>query len=436
MSTDEKMDGFEFPTIGSAKMDARFDAQRASFPPKRRVVFAGFLEKLCQNFLLVVMVVLVSYSVVTCALVLLGHPTPTPLGQPRVHLDPALKFNATIISTAEQLTSLQDRLSVRMDQHNVIMSKNLDNFTSTLETITADAEVAIDYLRFVEKYLFVGASRTPEEWREGAEVLEDEIQKLHNIAVSQDIRMEIEAVTQIAGAIATEMTDMELFMQEISSASNTLLNRLGKVFEEQAECNGTDHLAPRSQPQQPIYDAPASDAGQSLNEAQPGRTLQWRWDEIHKGGYVRSNMGDFAPIQQAIIETFLLSMNATGNITSVPTTIRYGIGLPDTHPTDLGTLGYEHPLIIQGFSIPTPDPDSPGQNYNCDIVAHFAQMSKDAIVQVKVAPGLRKEVVVRQLVGLQSMECGAEGEEKKDVVRYKEKGEDEKKQWQILLRVG
>ena len=63
-------------------------------------------------------------------------------------------------------------------------------------------------------------------------------------------------------------------------------------------------------------------------------------------------------------------------------------------------------------------------------------MSKDAIAQVKVGPGLRKEVIVRQLVGLQSMECGAEGEEKKDVVRYKEKGEDEKKQWQILLRVG
>jgi hypothetical protein len=124
-------------------------------------------------------------------------------------------------------------------------------------------------------------------------------------------------------------------------------------------------------------------------------------------------------------------MNATGSITSVPATIRYGIGLPDTHPTDLGTLGYEHPLIIQGFSIPTPDPDSPGQNYNCDIVAHFAP-----ITQVKVAPGLRKEVIMRQLVGLQSMECGAGGQEKKDVVRYKEKGGDEKKQWQILLRVG
>jgi hypothetical protein len=190
-----------------------------------------------------------------------------------------------------------------MDQHNVIMSKNLDNFTSTLETITADADVAIDYLRFVDKYLFAGAPRTPEEWREGAEVLEDEIQKLHNIAVSQDIRMEMEAVTQIAGAIATEMTDMELFMQEISSASNTLLNRLGKVFEEQAECNGTEHLAPRSQPQQPIYDAPTSDAGQSLDEAQSGLTLQWRWDEIHKAGYVRSNIEDFTPNQQAIIES-------------------------------------------------------------------------------------------------------------------------------------
>jgi len=248
-------------------------------------------------------VFLVVYSVVTCVLILLGNPTPTPLGQPRVHLDPALKFNATIISTAEQLTSLQDQLSARMDQHNVIMSKNLDNFTSTLETITADADVAIDYLRFVDKYLFAGAPRTPEEWREGAEVLEDEIQKLHNIAVSQDIRMEMETVTQIAGAIATEMTDMELFMQEISSASNTLLNRLGKVFEEQAERNGTDHLAPRSQPQQPIYDAPASDAGQSLDEAQSGLILQWRWDEIHKAGYVRSNIEDFTPNQQAIIES-------------------------------------------------------------------------------------------------------------------------------------
>jgi hypothetical protein len=129
-------------------------------------------------------------------------------------------------------------------------------------------------------------------------------------------------------------------------------------------------------------------------------------------------------------------MNVTGNITTIPATIRYGIGLPDTYPTDLRTLGYEHPLIIHGFSIPTSDPDSPGQTYSCDIVAHFGQTSKDAIAQAKVATGLHKEVVMRQLVGLQSMKCGAEGEEKKDIARYKEKGEDGKKQWQILLRVG
>jgi hypothetical protein len=455
--------------------DAIFGRQRASFLPKRRNFFLCLREKIRQYQWLVVFFCLVTYCLVTAIFWLLFWQITlkAPLGQPRVYLDPALKYNATLISTAEQLSGLQDQLSVRIDQHNVVMSKNLDNFTATLNAITADTDVAIDYIQLVEKYVFPG--RITEESTKDVEAFMEEVQKLHNMAVSYDTRTKLQGVQQIAIAMATEMTDMELFMQEISSASNTLLNNLGKIVKDQAEKNGTGHLAARSKPQYPIYGGPAPDLNPPEDELRPGQTLQWVWDEIQKQGSFRRHTGAFIPVQQAIIESMLLpslphpfhskhallfslffpslkhrkitppdflhSMNSSGNITDIPSRIRYGIGLPDTHQTDLRTNGYAQPFISHGLSVPNPDCSPSDQNYNytCDIIAHFAQPNKNAIVQVKVGPGLVKEVVMRQLVGLQSMECGAEGEEKKDVVRYekKEKGEGEPKEVEkVALRVG
>jgi len=112
-------------------------------------------------------------------------------------------------------------------------------------------------------------------------------------------------------------------------------------------------------------------------------------------------------------------MNSTGTL-SLPSTIRYGIGQPDTYPQDLSSFNKNlNPITYRGLSVL--DPVS-GEKYTCDIVVHFAQ-DKNAVQKIQVV----EEVVERELVGVQSLECAGEGEEVRDVVRGTKKEKKEKR---------
>jgi len=227
---------------------------------------------------------------------------PTEINQPRVYLDPAYKYNVTITSTAEQLFDLQSQLEVRMSQHNVVMSQNLDDFTTILTDITADADLAADYIQFLFKIIDLGAGRTAKDWQGDADMLVKEAKKLGNAAVPDEIRKKVEAVTYIAGTIAAEMADMEHFLRDASSASNILLNRLGYALGDELEDYDLGHIA-EERLQQPILDSSVSGLDAPVPRLQFGQTMQWSWDSMNMFGDVRRTTGDFTPAQQAIIES-------------------------------------------------------------------------------------------------------------------------------------
>ena len=272
----------------------RLRAEQAQRPDTFLSVFHDFINLLRHPAVMII-----------CACVWLMiwaiNQLPTEINQPRVILDPAHKYNVTIASTAEQLFSLQTQLEVRMTQHNVVMSQNLDNFTTILTDITADADLAADYIQFLFKIIDLGADRTAADWQGDADMLVKEAKKLGNVAVSDEIRMKVEAVTHIAGTIAAEMADMEHFLRDAGSASNILLNRLGSALDD----NLVGHIGeePRLRLQQPIIDASISDLNTPVAQLQPGQTMQWSWDEMNKFGDVRRTTGDFTPAQQVIIES-------------------------------------------------------------------------------------------------------------------------------------
>jgi len=228
---------------------------------------------------------------------------PTEINQPRVYLDPAHKYNVTITSTAEQLFSLQSQLDVRMTQHNLVMSQNLDNFTSILIDIASDADLATDYILLLSKIIDWGAGHTAEQWQRDADFLVEEAKKLGNVDVSNKIRMKVVAVTHIAVILAAEMADMEHFLRDTSSASNILLNRLGHTLgDELAGCD-LCHIGEEGPFDQPISNAPILDLNAPIARLQPKQIMQWSWDQIDKYGNVHRTTGDFTWAQQTIIES-------------------------------------------------------------------------------------------------------------------------------------
>jgi hypothetical protein len=381
---------------------------------------------------------------------------PTEINQPRAYLDPAHKYNVTITSTAEQLFSLQSQLEIRMTQHNVVMSQNLDNFTSIMIDIASDADLATDYILFLSKVIDCGAGHTAEQWQRDADFLVEEAKKLGNVDVSNKIRTKVVAVTHIVVILAAEMADMEHFLRDTSSASNILLNRLGYTLgDELAGCD-LCHIGEERTFGQPISSSPVLDLNAPIAQLQPKQIMQWSWDQIDKYGNVHRTTGDFTWAQQTIIESkhsillsitssympseiylpflpllplsrhlvnktqvFLQKMNKTGNM-SLPSTIRYGIGLPDTYPQDLFVFGHDKPKLINFRGLSIIDPLILGKKYTCDIIAHFARVDPNAVTrEVWMMPVVLQQVIDRQLVGIQSMECwwGADGE-KVDVVRH------------------
>jgi hypothetical protein len=372
----------------------------------------------------------------------------TALTVPPTCVNPALNDNANLFSTAGQLASLQDQLLERMTLHNEAMSNYLDNFTTILTDITAETDLAIGHVQVVLTSLDTG--HTSEEWRGAVDMIIDEAKKLHNITVSDDLRLKVEAVKQIVGIIAAEMADMELFIQNTSNSANALVNGMGMI----ADCQTIRYYQkPDCSPQNGGYDAPITDINAPIVEAVPGQPMQWSWDEIIDGRASRA-IGFFTPAQQQIIESkfstspfqspsiqtlsslphfpliqipiananpvFIRNQHPTKGTNGmiIPSIVRYGIGLPDTYPQDLRTFGYEYfsTLTMPALSVL----DNSGQKYSCDIVGHFAKTNKNSCVMI---PRLFHRIFSFwprcefQLYGLQSLECWSEGEEKRDVVR-------------------
>ncbi|KAN0117045.1 hypothetical protein V8E51_003022 [Hyaloscypha variabilis] len=414
MSANEKQKRDGFPTCIVEAMKSK-DAEIRRLRAERQDTFLSVFRDLLS--LLDHPPVLIIVACVCFMMWAINH-LPTEINQPRVYLDPAHKYNVTITSTAEQLFSLQSQMDVRMTQHNLVMSQNLDNFTSILIDIASDADLATDYILFLSKIIDWGAGHTAEQWQRDADFLVEEAKKLGNVDGSNKVRMKVVAVTHIAVILAAEMADMEHFLRDTSSASNILLNRLGHTLgDELAGCD-LCHIGEEGPFDQPISNAPILDLNAPIARLQPKQIIQWSWDQIDKYGNVHRTTGDFTWAQQTIIEIFLQKMNETGNM-FLPTTIRFGIGLPDTYPQDLSVFGHDKPKLITFHGLSILDPPISGQKYTCDIMAHFARVDPNAVTrEVWTMPGVLQQVVDRQLVGLQSMECWGEDGEKVDVVRH------------------
>lgn len=146
---------------------------------------------------------------------------------------PITQQSIALSTTASQLTTLQDSLYSRMSQHQTIMDSNLDNFTATLTCLTTDADLAISYAQFIQNLLPLSPGSTAQEWQNNADLLIAEAEKLSKLALSEDARQNIEAVTQIAASIAAELADMEVFMQSTNNATSSMLERMSMMLQEQ-----------------------------------------------------------------------------------------------------------------------------------------------------------------------------------------------------------
>lgn len=105
----------------------------------------------------------------------------------------------------------------------------------------------------------------------------------------------------------------------------------------------------------------------------------------------------------------------TCNAVVVPSIVRYGLGLPDTFPQELRLfrVGKANTAIESGSIL-----DLAGKLYHCEIVAHFGTVRapRDMYVDFGLSPILLPK---SQFLGLQSMICCYDGEERKDVVRQR-----------------
>jgi hypothetical protein len=343
---------------------------------------------------------------------------------PHVYLNPALAHKPTLYSTAEQFTGLQDQLSARLTRHNAVMSTNLADFTSILSAVTVDADLALEHLQFVNKVISQGAGRTAEDWQGDADIVVKEAEKLRNMVISGDLHTMLENITQIALIMAAEMTDMELFMKDANSAANTLLNRLGQT----------------------VYDlyVPTDEMNAPISGAVGDQKIQWSWDEINEDGITRRCVGEFTYEQQVLLKCkhsilpshpldyihfqlflcladfsldFFHNMSQHGISTVViPSVIRYGVGLRDTFPQELRSFGFNNfKTAIESVSLLNAVDN---KLYHCEIVAHFGAVGaqRDVYVDFDNSTIMLPEM---QFLGLQSMICGYDGEEKKDVVRQR-----------------
>jgi hypothetical protein len=98
----------------------------------------------------------------------------------------------------------------------------------------------------------------------------------------------------------------------------------------------------------------------------------------------------------------------------IPSVIRYGLGLPDTFPQELLSFGFNNfKTAIESVSLLNAVDN---KLYHCEIVAHFGAVGvqRDVYVDFDNSTIMLPEM---QFFGLQSVICGYDGEEKKDVVR-------------------
>lgn len=107
-----------------------------------------------------------------------------------------------------------------------------------------------------------------------------------------------------------------------------------------------------------------------------------------------------------------MSQGGTSTVV-IPSIIRYGLGLPDTFPQELRSFGFNNfKTAIESVSLLVLG----GELYHCEIVAHFGAVGAQHDVHVDFDNSTIM-LPESQFLGLQSMSCGYDGEEKMDVVR-------------------
>jgi hypothetical protein len=100
---------------------------------------------------------------------------------------------------------------------------------------------------------------------------------------------------------------------------------------------------------------------------------------------------------------------------AIPSVVRYGLGLPDTFPQELRSFDFRNfNTAIESVSLL----GLGGKLYHCEIVAHFGAVwaPRDVYVNFGISPYMLPK---SQFLGLQSMICGYDGEEQKDVVHQR-----------------
>jgi hypothetical protein len=186
----------------------------------------------------------------------------------------------------------------------------------------------------------------------------------------------------------------------------------------------------------------------TITRAVGDQKIQWSWDEINEDGITRRSIGDFTHEQQILLKSkyftplprplgyirlqfflciadfcsgFFHNMTRHGISTVViPSVVRYGLGFPDTFPQALRSFAFRNfKTAIEKVSLL----GLGGKLYHCEIVAHFGAVRapRDAYVNFGVNYFRISQYMLpkSQFLGLQSMICGYDDEEQKDVVRQR-----------------
>jgi hypothetical protein len=222
-----------------------------------------------------------------------------------------LKF-APVSSVATQLVDLQDQLSTRMAEHRDMMSSNLETFNTTLTNVTDMADISMHHLNFLRNLLVMGSGQSEMKWIDVAALLIDAQAKLRdsNYTLDNDLRLKLKGLIQIAGIMETEMKEMELFMQDISSKVNLLVDSWAKAVHDDSEAGQTDLVPSQTistaddRPQNSIYRVPFF--GGALSYEKPSKSLGtqsllWSWDVI-VDGLVHPTVGEFSQVQKTLIQ--------------------------------------------------------------------------------------------------------------------------------------
>jgi hypothetical protein len=213
-------------------------------------------------------------------------------------------LNSSLNSTSAQLVDLQDQLATRMDLHHSVMSTNLDNFTTTLISITDEMDQSVEHLQLLRNLILVGARRSYLYWDQAASLLVDFKIQLRDPTISKELRLKVESIAEMAGIMEVEMKDMELFMKDMERKVAMALKKADSIVVAAEQMVQNSAEKPSGSLQQPLRASPYADNPLSTDKSSESPTpqsLQWSWDS-YKDGQVVSTLGKYTPLQQRLIE--------------------------------------------------------------------------------------------------------------------------------------